>query len=216
MRRLVPLLALVLMVGTCRDLRAERVAHVIDGDTIELASGVRVRYIGVDTPEIHHPRKPVQYYGREAAEFHRRLVEGMDVRLEYDVERKDRYGRTLAYVYLDTLFVNAELVRQGYAQILTIPPNVKYASLFLSLQRRARANRQGLWDERAESAWRAGGGAGVVAPERTVYVAKTGKKYHRPDCRRLARGARATTLSAALARGLTPCSACKPPGKPSR
>lgn len=125
------------------------VQRVVDGDTVVLSTGERLRYIGVDTPELHHPRKPVERYGREAKEFNRRLVEGKRVRLEFDVERKDRYERLLAYVYLeDGTFVNAELVRQGYAQLLTIPPNVKYADLFVELQREARKAARGLWGKR--------------------------------------------------------------------
>ena len=124
------------------------VRRIVDGDTVVLANGERVRYIGVDTPELHHPRKPVQYYAREAAEFNRRLVERQPVRLEFDVERRDRYGRTLAYLFLqDGTFVNAELVRQGYAQLLTIPPNVKYVDLFTKLQKEAREAGRGLWSK---------------------------------------------------------------------
>ncbi|MBI1952956.1 MAG: thermonuclease family protein [Candidatus Omnitrophica bacterium] len=125
------------------------VERAVDGDTVVLAGGRRVRYIGVDTPEIHHPRKPVEFMGREAMNFNRRLVEGKKVRLEFDVERYDRYRRLLAYVYLtDGTFVNAELVKQGYAQIMTIPPNVKHAELFLKLQQEAREAKRGLWGKR--------------------------------------------------------------------
>ena len=114
-----------------------------------MAGGEGIRYIGMDTPELHHPRKPVQWYGREAMEFNRKMVEGMTVRLEFDVERHDKYGRTLAYVYLpDGTFVNAELVRQGYAHLLTIPPNVKYAELFLKCEREARGANRGVWAKR--------------------------------------------------------------------
>ncbi len=122
------------------------VRRVVDGDTVVLTTGERIRYIGMDTPELHHPKKPVQWYAREAMEFNRKLVEGKTVRLEFDVERHDKYGRTLAYVYLpDGTFVNAELVRQGYAHLLTIPPNVKYAELFLKCEREAREANRGLW-----------------------------------------------------------------------
>ncbi len=122
------------------------VRRVVDGDTVVLTNGERIRYIGMDTPELHHPSKPVQWYAREAMEFNRKLVEGRAVRLEFDVERHDKYGRTLAYVYLsDGTFVNAELVRQGYAHLLTIPPNVKYAELFLKCEREAREANRGLW-----------------------------------------------------------------------
>ncbi|MBI3616217.1 MAG: thermonuclease family protein [Candidatus Omnitrophica bacterium] len=125
------------------------VQRAVDGDTVLLSMGERVRYIGVDTPELHHPRKPVQFYGREAMEFNRNLVEGKSVRLEFDVERYDKYNRLLAYVYLpDGTFVNAELVRQGYARLMTIPPNVKHAELFRKLQAEAREAGRGLWGRR--------------------------------------------------------------------
>ena len=123
------------------------VQRAVDGDTVVLSTGERIRYIGVDTPELHHPRKPVQPYAREAKEFNRKLVEGKKVRLEFDVQRRDRYGRLLAYVFLeDSTFVNAELLRQGYAQLLTIPPNVKHTDLFVTLQKEAREARRGLWN----------------------------------------------------------------------
>lgn len=123
-----------------------KVARVIDGDTIELEGDEKVRLIGVDTPETKHPSKPVEYYGKEASEFTKAQLEGREVYLAYDVQRRDRYGRTFAYVYLpDGTFFNAELVRQGYAHILTIPPNVKHADLFLRLQRAAREASRGLW-----------------------------------------------------------------------
>ena len=129
--------------------RAAVVTRVVDGDTVVLSDGERVRYIGIDTPELHHPKKPVQYYAREAMEFNRRLVEGKRVKLEFDVERRDKYHRLLAYVYLeDGTFVNAELMRQGYAQLLTFPPNVKHVDLFIQLQREAREAGRGLWGKR--------------------------------------------------------------------
>ena len=125
------------------------VERAVDGDTVVLSGGERVRYIGVDTPELHHPRKPVQAYAREAMEFNRRLVEGKKVRLEFDVDRRDKYHRLLAYVFLeDGTFVNAELLKQGYAQLLTIPPNVRYVDLFTGLQRQARDAKRGLWGKK--------------------------------------------------------------------
>lgn len=154
MKRFLALSALFLSIGAAgspiRD-RQAIVQRVVDGDTVVLRTGERVRYIGVDTPELHHPQKPVEAYAREAKEFNRRLVEKKPVRLEFDVERHDKYGRLLAYVYLkDGTFVNAELIRQGYAQILTIPPNVKYADLFLKYQREARQGQRGLWGRSRE------------------------------------------------------------------
>jgi micrococcal nuclease len=123
------------------------VTRVIDGDTIVIKGGLRVRYIGIDTPETKHPEKGVEYYGREAAEFNRSLVANKEVSLEYDVQKVDKYGRLLAYVYADDIFINAKLVEEGYAQIFTVPPNVRYANLFLSLQRNAGMAKKGLWSK---------------------------------------------------------------------
>lgn len=124
------------------------VDRVIDGDTIKVRIGNKaetVRYIGVDTPETVHPTRGIEPYGIEASNFNKKLVEGKAVRLEFDVERRDRYGRLLAYVYVDTLFINAELLRQGYAQLMTVPPNVRHVDLFVRLQREAREAKRGLW-----------------------------------------------------------------------
>ncbi len=108
---------------------------------------MKVRYIGIDTPETHHPMRGVEPYGMEAAEANRKLVEDKTVILTFDVEQRDRYGRLLAYVFLeDSTFVNAWLVENGYAQVMTVPPNVKHQDLFLKLQREAREAKRGLWE----------------------------------------------------------------------
>lgn len=129
---------------------AARVVRVVDGDTILVSAAgrqERVRYIGVDTPETVKPRTPVQCFGKRASAFNHRLVDGRDVRLVFDAERRDRYGRLLAYVYRagDGLFVNAELVRRGYATTLTIAPNVRFADRFRTLAAAARTAGRGLW-----------------------------------------------------------------------
>jgi micrococcal nuclease len=100
------------------------VQRIIDGDTILLSDGRQVRYIGVDTPELSDPR--VAGAAREATEVNRRLLEGRTLRLEYDVRKTDKYDRTLAYVWADGVFVNEELLKEGFARLLTIPPDVKY------------------------------------------------------------------------------------------
>lgn len=126
------------------------VKRVIDGDTIELKNGMLIRYIGIDTPELRRhingqwTYRP-QRLAEEARAFNQRLVEGKTVRLEYDQERMDQYHRLLAYVFAGDLFVNAELVRSGYARVFLYPPNLKYSDLFLRLQQAARDQRKGVW-----------------------------------------------------------------------
>jgi micrococcal nuclease len=124
------------------------VARVVDGDTIEVAGGERVRLIGVDTPETKDPKRPVGCFGKEASAFTASLLPaGTRVRLVGDAEQRDRYGRLLAYVYrrTDGLFVNAELLRRGFGQLLTIPPNVAHTDEFAAIARQAREGGQGLW-----------------------------------------------------------------------
>jgi len=121
------------------------VTRVIGGDTIEISSGAKVRYIGIDTRETAHPSKPLECFGKEAREKNRQLVEGKLVRLEKDISETDRYGRLLRYVWVEDIFVNEHLVRQGYAYAYTYPPDVKYAELFAQAQREARENNRGLW-----------------------------------------------------------------------
>jgi len=155
-RRLLAILCLLLITGLCITTGYGKppaskpddlylVSRVIDGDTIKLANGERVRYIGIDTPETKHPKKPVQYFGKEAYEANKKLVEGKKVKLEFDVQKRDKYGRLLAYVYVDKIHVNAWLVENGYAYAVTYPPNVKYQELFLGLQKAARKDNRGLW-----------------------------------------------------------------------
>lgn len=115
------------------------VTRVIDGDTIVVENGEHIRYIGIDTPEKGRP-----YYS-EAKKKNEKLVKGRRVRLEYDMGRADKYGRTLAYVYAGDIFVNEELLSSGYASVYTVPPNVKYSKRFASLQQEARGQKRGIW-----------------------------------------------------------------------
>lgn len=133
-----------------------QVARVVDGDTVQVrldGRRERVRYIGVDTPESVKPRSPVQCFAKRASAFNSHLVAGERVRLVTDAERRDRYGRLLAYVYRvrDGLFVNAELVRRGYARTLTISPNVAHAAELRRLAAAARRTGRGLWSACAAS-----------------------------------------------------------------
>lgn len=141
------------------------VVNVVDGDTIDVRSlngpRVRIRLLGIDTPEVHESEKlrrdvrssgrskeTIQALGRIAWDFTRKRLDGKDLGLEFDVQRRDRYGRTLAYVWLaDGRLFNLVILREGYAQVLTIPPNVRYAGLLVACQREARENRRGLWGQ---------------------------------------------------------------------
>ncbi|HET6613260.1 MAG TPA: thermonuclease family protein [Kofleriaceae bacterium] len=127
------------------------VARVIDGDTVELEGGERVRYLMVDTPEITSGKHDC--FGEEAKALNDDLVTGKTIELSYDVERTDRYGRTLAYVSVDGREVNTILVKRGYACVLYIPPNGEDREIeFLTLQARAMKEGRGMWGTCAEVA----------------------------------------------------------------
>lgn len=137
------------------------VQRVVDGDTIDvLITGrvegpgagstqvgrtYRVRLLGIDTPETVKPDTPVQCFGHEASAATKALLQGQDVRLVKDVEETDQYGRLLRYVYFGAEMANARLMANGYAYVLTYPPNVRHAALFVDLARQARASGVGLW-----------------------------------------------------------------------
>jgi micrococcal nuclease len=121
------------------------VLRVIDGDTIELTDKRRVRYIGMDTPEIVDPGKPVECYGKEAADENRRLVEGKTVYLEKDISETDSYGRLLRYVFIGDVFVNQYLVQNGFARIETVQPDTKNKTLFMQSEHQAKIDNIGLW-----------------------------------------------------------------------
>jgi micrococcal nuclease len=139
--------------GTSRRsaMREVYVVQALDGDTIVVTDGSAgaatetIRLLGVDTPETHHPRKPVQCFGPEAAAYTQAQLEGQWVRLEDDVERHDVYGRRLAYVYLHGRLFEDTLLTLGYARLLVIEPNHAHARTMLDEELDARAARAGLW-----------------------------------------------------------------------
>ncbi|MEM9074380.1 MAG: thermonuclease family protein [Myxococcota bacterium] len=126
-----------------------RVTRITDGDTIVVeldGRQERVRYIGIDTPETSNSPRGPEPFAEEATRANREWVEDQVVQLELDTETRDRFGRLLAYVFLsDGTFVNARLLEEGYARTLTIPPNVRYADEFRTLESDARTNARGLW-----------------------------------------------------------------------
>ena len=186
-----------------------RVTRVVEGDTIVVLLGDReytVRLIGVDTPETVHPNKPVEFFGKEASTFTRKRLEGRTVRLERDPtgDTRDKYGRLLRHVYVDDgTHFNALLISKGYAHAYTRFPFSQMEE-FRELEREAREAGRGLW----------GDNPGTVATEditETVYVTKTGKKYHLDGCSSLRSSKIPMELEAAAKSGYGPCGRCRPP-----
>jgi micrococcal nuclease len=126
-----------------------KVTRVVDGDTFVIEGGQKVRYIGIDTPETVKPNTPVQCFGEQASQEDKKLIEGKTIQMVKDVSETDRYGRLLRYVYVDGIFVNDYLVRQGYAFLDTFPPDVAHADEFTQAQTEARDNNRGLWNPSA-------------------------------------------------------------------
>lgn len=129
------------------------ISKFVDGDTFwvvnEKGQNEKIRLIGINTPEARRTgRTEVEYYGKEASDYVKKILTGRKVRLEYDVQRYDRYKRTLAYVYLDDgIFLNALLVKEGYASVATFPPNVKFSDFFSKLESEARTQKKGMWKD---------------------------------------------------------------------
>jgi micrococcal nuclease len=179
------------------------VKKVIDGDTIQLESGEVVRYLGIDTPELFSKEKGPEFYAQEAARYNKKLVFLKKVRLEFDVEKKDNYNRLLAYVFVKNIFVNAELVRLGYAKANIKPPNLKYKDMLLKLQQKAMEEEKGLWQENKRNT-------------ETHYIGnKRSYVLHKPSCSlvdKISDNNRIIFRNRidAIKIGYTPCKICKP------
>ena len=164
-----------------------KVVRVVDGDTIEIEGGKKVRYIGVDTPETVDPRKPVQCFGVEASKKNKELVEGKMVRLEKDITDRDKYNRLLRYIWLDDVLVNLELVKQGFAYSYSYPPDIKYQDQFLKAQREAREAKRGLWNACPDAEKKTAVPVIDSAPNGSCLIkgniSASGEKiYHLPGC----------------------------------
>lgn len=126
-----------------------KITKVIDGDTIQIEGDQTVRLLGIDTPETVDPRRPVGCFGKEASRETKDLLESKEVILKKDVSETDKYGRLLRYVYLPIdegkLFVNDYLIREGFAKMLTYPPDVKFSDQLLAAQTQAKEGKKGLW-----------------------------------------------------------------------
>jgi micrococcal nuclease len=147
---IIPVLFLLISAIGCSAPTAPLCTRVIDGDTIEVnISGIihKVRYIGIDTPELDDTRPEFRALAQEATRYNRELVEGKTIRLEQDVSETDRYGRLLRYVYVEGIFVNAELVIEGLAWAKSYPPDTKYQSILEEAEAVARGDKTGIWGE---------------------------------------------------------------------
>ncbi|MCX5806170.1 MAG: thermonuclease family protein [Proteobacteria bacterium] len=179
------------------------VNKIIDGDTVRLDTGETVRYLGIDTPELSKKGIGAEFYAREAAKYNKKLVYMKKVRLEFDVEKKDQYGRLLAYVFVKDLFVNAELVKLGYAKVMVKLPNAKYKDMLLNHQKTAMDEERGLWQEK----------------KRETEVSYVGNKrtysLHRPSCTMTDKISDKNKIIFrsrfdAIKVGYSPCKQCKP------
>ncbi len=141
-------LFLITLAFGCVAPAAPLVTRVIDGDTIEVdidGTIYKVRYIGIDAPELDDEQPEFCALAQEATRYNRQLVEGKTIRLEKDISETDRYGRLLRYVYIGDIFVNAELIRQGLAWAKPYPPDTKYQDILEKAEAEARKDEIGLW-----------------------------------------------------------------------
>ena len=185
--------------------REALVTQVIDGDTLVLAGGARVRVLGIDAPEMEKEGRPAEFLAHKAKAALAALTLNRQVRLEYDQLRYDHYGRLLAYLFLpDQTFVNAELVRQGLARVYFHNPNNRYREIFLAAQREALEARRGVWQQL------------LHRQDEPYYLGnKNSLRLHRPGCPLAARMApanrvRLTSLKDAYLQGYSPCRSCQP------
>ena len=191
-----------------------QVVRIIDGDTVEIEYEdvlTSVQLIGVNAPETVHPSKPVEPYGKEATVFLQGLLLYKFVYFEFDRNKRDRYNRLLAYIYRDSddLFVNIELIRQGYGKIDARSP-FKYMKLFQYHESQVRTVGKGLYGVPQARVTSQSGESFAVESKGEVYVTRTGKKYHREGCTSLRRSKIPISLVEAK-QGYGPCGRCNPP-----
>jgi micrococcal nuclease len=183
--------------------RESVVKKIIDGNTIQLDTGEIVKYIGIEAPEINLKEGRYDFFAKEAKKYNHKLVFLKKVHLEFDKEQKDKEGRTLAYVYVKKIFVNAELVKLGYAKVTSSHPNEKYKTLFLEYEKKAIASEKGLWQEQKKDTE-----ISYIGNKRTY-------TFHRPSCKSVDKISEKSKIifrnrSDAIKIGYTPDKGCKP------
>jgi len=184
--------------------REARVAEVVDGDTVILDNGQKVRLLGIDAPELEREGEPAQFLAHKAKAVLTDLARGKRVGLEYDRLRYDRYGRILAFLVLpDGTNLSRELVRQGLAHVYTVPPNMGFRGELLAAQREAMAARRGVWLK-------------ALNQDENFYIGnKRSLIFHRPSCPHGSQTARSNrqnfqTITDAYQQGFSPCRTCQP------
>jgi micrococcal nuclease len=147
------------------------VNKVINGHTVQLDNGETVKYIGIETPELNVKEGGSEFFARQASKYNQKLVFMKKVRLEFDTEKKDKEGRVLAYVFVKNVFINAELIKLGYARTNIVPPNDKYKNMFLDYEKKAQQSEKGLWQETK------------IDTEASYIGNKRSYVFHRPSCK---------------------------------
>lgn len=179
------------------------VRKIIDGNTIQLESGETVRYIGVDPPDLNRKEGGAEFYARQTVGYNKKLVFMKKIRLEFDTKKKDDNGHILAYVFVKKTFVNADLIRNGYARANVTAPNVKYKQALLDAEKKAIADDKGIWLEKKKDT-------------ETYYIGnKRASGFHRPTCKAVEKIPEKSKIifhnrSDAIKIGYVPCKACKP------
>jgi len=179
------------------------VRKIIDGDTIQLDTGETVKYLGIEAPQLKTKEGGAEFYAKEASKYNKRLVFMKKVRLEFDHNKKDPQGRLLAYVFVKNLFVNAELVKLGYARASVKPPNIKYQKMLADLEKKATEGERGLWQEKKKDTE-----SYYIGNKRTYTL-------HRPSCKYVSKIPAKDKIifrnrADALKIGYTPDKYCKP------
>ena len=197
------------MLGACGDEssqlpQAALVVRIVDGDTLVLAGGAKVRVLGIDAPEMKKDGRPADFLAHKAQATLGELTLNRKIALSYDRLRYDHYGRLLAYLWLpDHTLVNTELVRRGLARVYFIAPNLRYQKDLLTAQQEAIEAQRGVWQE-------------LLKQDEPFYLGNSHSlRLHRPKCSLAAKMAKAnqvrfTKLKDAYLQGYSPCRSCKP------
>ena len=203
-KNLIMLLFIALIPLSFTPLLYHCVTFVYDGDTVLMDTGERVRYLGIDAPEIGHEGKTSEFMALSSREYHIRLVGQRRIRLEFDQEKNDRYRRLLAYVFLENgEMVNALMVRRGLAHVMVNRPNLKYFDLLLRDQRLAMEEKLGIWRKKS------------LTQEKQYIGSRKSYRFHRPGCpfgRKIPSRnfVRLTNRHDAFWAGFSPCKSCRP------